>query len=210
VSAAGHAVLQIGDLSRIPPVCRAHVRWARLWLPRRCLNHTLNPKPYTLNPKPTLTPTQMHLRGHIHINLQEDSATHADIRAALRAPYHRVSLSLCVGIYISVYKKIVPHMRISERHFELPIIEECRSNFREFLCRRNFPVCVCLCVRARVRVYYVCVCDIYLSLYTHTHTHTYTYMYIYICICVYIYTYNRGAVTGDIYIYIYIHIHTYV
>jgi hypothetical protein len=40
----------------------------------------------------------------------------------------------------AVYKKIVPHMRISERHFELPIIETCRENFREFLCRRNFPV----------------------------------------------------------------------
>ena len=43
----------------------------------------------------------------------------------------------------SVYKKIVPHMRISERHFELPSIEECRANFREFLCRRNFPVSMC-------------------------------------------------------------------
>ena len=43
-------------------------------------------------------------------------------------------------VICAVYKKIVPHMRISERHFELPIIETCRSNFREFLCRRNFPV----------------------------------------------------------------------
>lgn len=41
----------------------------------------------------------------------------------------------------AVYKKIVPHMRISERHFELPIIEQCRANFREFLCLRNFPGC---------------------------------------------------------------------
>ena len=41
----------------------------------------------------------------------------------------------------AVYKKIVPHMRISERHFELPDIEKCRENFREFLCRRNFPGC---------------------------------------------------------------------
>lgn len=41
----------------------------------------------------------------------------------------------------AVYKKIVPHMRISERHFELPIIEKCRTNFREFLCLRNFPGC---------------------------------------------------------------------
>ncbi|EKX46533.1 hypothetical protein GUITHDRAFT_107736 [Guillardia theta CCMP2712] len=41
----------------------------------------------------------------------------------------------------AVYKKIVPHMRISEKHFELPIIESCRTNFREFLCLRNFPRC---------------------------------------------------------------------
>ena len=34
----------------------------------------------------------------------------------------------------AVFKKIVPHMRISERHFELPVIEKCRAHFREFLC----------------------------------------------------------------------------
>ena len=32
-------------------------------------------------------------------------------------------------------------MRISERHFELPVIHQCRSNFRKFLCLRNFPRC---------------------------------------------------------------------
>jgi len=41
----------------------------------------------------------------------------------------------------AVFKKIVPHMRISERHFELPVIQGCRDNFRTFLCRRNFPKC---------------------------------------------------------------------
>jgi len=41
----------------------------------------------------------------------------------------------------AVYKKIVPHMRISERHFELPAIHQCRANFRKFLCLRNFPRC---------------------------------------------------------------------
>ena len=41
----------------------------------------------------------------------------------------------------AVFKKIVPHMRISERHFELPAIHQCRSNFRKFLCLRNFPRC---------------------------------------------------------------------
>jgi len=41
----------------------------------------------------------------------------------------------------AVFKKIVPHMRISERHFELPVIHQCRSNFRKFLCLRNFPRC---------------------------------------------------------------------
>uniref|UniRef100_A0A7S0F2S3 FZ domain-containing protein n=1 Tax=Hanusia phi TaxID=3032 RepID=A0A7S0F2S3_9CRYP len=41
----------------------------------------------------------------------------------------------------AVFKKIVPHMRISERHFELPVIHQCRANFRQFLCLRNFPKC---------------------------------------------------------------------
>jgi len=41
----------------------------------------------------------------------------------------------------AVFKKIVPHMRISERHFELPVIQHCRNNFRHFLCLRNFPRC---------------------------------------------------------------------
>mmetsp|Transcript_6719 Transcript_6719/g.15679 ORF Transcript_6719/g.15679 Transcript_6719/m.15679 type:complete len:352 (-) Transcript_6719:93-1148(-) len=41
----------------------------------------------------------------------------------------------------AVFKKIVPHMRISERHFELPAIQRCRNNFRQFLCLRNFPRC---------------------------------------------------------------------
>mmetsp|Transcript_14528 Transcript_14528/g.29037 ORF Transcript_14528/g.29037 Transcript_14528/m.29037 type:complete len:354 (+) Transcript_14528:247-1308(+) len=41
----------------------------------------------------------------------------------------------------AVFKKIVPHMRISERHFELPVIQRCRNNFRQFLCLRNFPRC---------------------------------------------------------------------
>jgi len=40
-----------------------------------------------------------------------------------------------------VFKKIVPHMRISERHFELATIQKCRTNFRQFLCLRNFPRC---------------------------------------------------------------------
>mmetsp|Transcript_41555 Transcript_41555/g.98517 ORF Transcript_41555/g.98517 Transcript_41555/m.98517 type:complete len:306 (-) Transcript_41555:141-1058(-) len=49
----------------------------------------------------------------------------------------------------AVFKKIVPHMRISERHFELKLIQTCRENFREFLCLRNFPRCchVGLCNR---------------------------------------------------------------
>jgi len=41
----------------------------------------------------------------------------------------------------AVFKKIVPHMRISEKHFELPVIHQCRANFRQFLCLRNFPKC---------------------------------------------------------------------
>uniref|UniRef100_A0A6T8PDX0 FZ domain-containing protein n=2 Tax=Hemiselmis andersenii TaxID=464988 RepID=A0A6T8PDX0_HEMAN len=41
----------------------------------------------------------------------------------------------------AVFNKIVPHMRISERHFELPVIQQCRDNFRVFLCERNFPRC---------------------------------------------------------------------
>ena len=40
----------------------------------------------------------------------------------------------------AVFKKIVPHMRISERHFELPVIEKCRAHFREFLRRAVAPV----------------------------------------------------------------------
>ena len=41
----------------------------------------------------------------------------------------------------AVFKKIAPHMRISERHFELAEISACRANFRQFLCLRNFPRC---------------------------------------------------------------------
>mmetsp|Transcript_3562 Transcript_3562/g.7868 ORF Transcript_3562/g.7868 Transcript_3562/m.7868 type:complete len:333 (-) Transcript_3562:137-1135(-) len=41
----------------------------------------------------------------------------------------------------AVFLKIVPHMRISEKHFELPAIHTCRNNFRDFLCLRNFPKC---------------------------------------------------------------------
>lgn len=41
----------------------------------------------------------------------------------------------------AVFKKIAPHMRISERHFELSEISSCRANFRQFLCLRNFPRC---------------------------------------------------------------------
>jgi hypothetical protein len=32
-------------------------------------------------------------------------------------------------------------MRISEKHFELPAIDNCRNAFRDFLCLRNFPGC---------------------------------------------------------------------
>ena len=41
----------------------------------------------------------------------------------------------------AVFKKIAPHMRISERHFDLAEISACRANFRQFLCLRNFPRC---------------------------------------------------------------------
>jgi hypothetical protein len=57
---------------------------------------------------------------------------------------YMLSLALMVPGFpcmVAVYKKIVPHMRISERHFELPAIEKCRDNFRQFLCLRNFPGC---------------------------------------------------------------------
>ena len=94
----------------------------------------------------------------------------------------------------AVFKKIVPHMRISERHFELPVIHQCRSNFRKFLCLRNFPRCchVGLCSKYGDPDRYCCIPPAHTDKQTqrhterdrerererererHTHTHTHT------------------------------------